>query len=187
MKQGNLRSLVETAILVAVGCVLSLFVIYQAPHGGEVTPLAMLPILLIGLRNGLKWGLLGGFLYALLQMMVRFFAPPVPTAIAVASVVMLDYILAFTVLGLSGLFKGKKYGILYAAPLCLFLRFLCHFFSGIFVWSEAPFAQAFSDGAIWLFSLLYNGSYMGIELILTTVFGFALCKAAPVVMSPIVK
>jgi len=172
----HVRALVESALLVAIGFVLSYFK-FGAPwlQGGSVTPFSMLPILMIGLRHGLKWGLCGGFVFAGLQMLQQFYAPPSATVEGFIAVIMLDYIVAFTALGLSGLFKGKQYGLLFAAPLCYSLRFLCHFVSGIIVWGVfAP------EGVqVWIYSLTYNGTYMGVELVLTMVLGAVLCTTAP--------
>ena len=178
-KQKNLRALVEAALLVAISFVLSYFR-FGVPwvQGGSVTPFSMLPILMIGLRHGLGWGLGGGFVYACLQMIQQFWPPPTGTVEGYIAVIMLDYIVAFTVLGLSGLFKGKKYGLLFAAPLCLTLRFLCHFFSGIIVWGIYA-----GDLPVWLYSLIYNGSYMGPELVLIMVAGTILCSAAPMLFT----
>ena len=174
----GLRALVESSLLVALGFILSYFTLFRLPQGGSVTPFSMLPILMIGLRHGLKWGLAGGFVFAGLQMLQQFWPPPTGTVEGYIAVVFLDYIAAFTVLGLSGLFKGKQYGLLYAAPLCLSLRFLSHFVSGIIVWNiyagELP---------VWLYSLTYNGSYMGLELVLTMVVGAVLCKTAPILFT----
>jgi len=174
----NLRALVESSLLVALGFVLSYFTLFRMPQGGSVTPFSMLPIMMIGLRHGLKWGLGGGFVYACLQMLQQFWPPPTGTVEGYIAVVMLDYILAFTVLGLSGIFRGKQYGLIYAAPICITLRFLSHFISGIIVWNiyagELP---------VWLYSLTYNGSYMGVELVLTIVVGVILCKTAPILFN----
>ena len=172
----NLRALLESALLVAVGFVLSYITLIKLPQGGSVTPLSMLPVLMIGLRHGLKWGLCGGVIYACLQMLQQFWPPPSGTAIAYISVVMLDYIFAFSVLGLSGIFRGTRYGMIFAVPLCLCLRFLCHFISGIVIWSTyAP-----PGAPVWLYSLTYNGSYMGLEFAFTMITGAVLCKTAPI-------
>jgi thiamine transporter len=171
----NLRALIESALLVAVGFVLSYVTLFRMPQGGSVTPLSMLPILMIGLRHGVKWGLCGGLIYSCLQMLQQFWPPPSGTVAAYIAVVTLDYILAFSILGLSGFFRGRRYGMMYAAPICIFLRFVCHFISGIVIWSAYA-----GETAAWLYSLLYNGSYMGVELALTTVVGVALCKTAPI-------
>ncbi|MCL2426392.1 MAG: energy-coupled thiamine transporter ThiT [Oscillospiraceae bacterium] len=178
----NLRALVESALLIAIGFVLSYITLFRMPQGGSVTPLSMLPILFIGIRHGVKWGLAGGFVYACLQMMQQFWPPPTGTVAGYAAVVILDYILAFSVLGLSGLFKNKKYGLAIAAPICLTLRFLCHFISGIIVWGV--FAE---DMPVWLFSLVYNGSYMGIEIAITTAISILLCVTAPSILFNVQK
>jgi len=173
----NLRALVESSLLVAIGFALSYVTPFRLPWGGSVTPLSMLPILMIGIRHGLKWGLLGGFVYACLQMLQQFWPPPTGTVEGYIAVVMLDYIIAFSVLGLSGLFRGKKYGLLIAAPLCLTLRFLSHFISGIIVWG------VYADNMpVWLYSLTYNGSYMVPEIILTTIVSAVLCLTAPAIL-----
>jgi len=173
----NLRALVESSLLVAIGFALSYVTPFRLPWGGSVTPLSMLPILMIGIRHGLKWGLLGGVVYACLQMIQQFWPPPTGTVQGYIAVVMLDYLVAFTVLGLSGLFRGKKYGLLIAAPLCLTLRFLSHFISGIIVWGV--YAE---NMPVWLYSLTYNGSYMVPEIILTTIVSAVLCVTAPSIL-----
>ena len=179
IKRENIRALAEAAMLIALAYVLSIITLFRMPQGGSVTPLSMLPILIIGLRHGLKWGLMGGLAFACLEMLTAFWPPPYPTVPAYIAVVMLDYIVAFTVLGLSGLFMGKQYGLMYAALICITLRFLCHFFSGIIVWY--PFA---GDMPVWLYSLSYNGTYMGVELLMVVVIGFVLCKTVPMVVTP---
>ena len=170
----NLRALVESALLIAVGFVLSYIKLFDLPQGGSVTALSMLPLLLIGLRHGPKWGLSSGLVFACLQMLQSFWPPPSGTASAYIAVIILDYILAFTVLGVSGFFRGRRYGLLYAAPLCIFLRFICHFFSGMLIWSYYA-----GDKPAWIYSLVYNGSYIGVELVLTIAASAALCKTAP--------
>ena len=172
--RANLRALVESSLLVAIGFVLSYVTPFRLPWGGSVTPLSMLPILMIGIRHGLKWGLAGGFIYAGLQMLQQFYPPPTGTPQGYIAVVMLDYVIAFSVLGLSGLFRGMRYGLLIAAPICLTLRFICHFVSGMIVWG------IYADNMpVWLYSLTYNGSYMVPEIILTTIVSAVLCATAP--------
>jgi len=178
----NLRALVESSLLVALGFILSYVTPFRLPWGGSVTPLSMLPILMIGLRHGLRWGLIGGFVYACLQMLQQFWPPPTGTVEGYIAVVMLDYIIAFTVLGLSGLFKGKRFGLLFAAPLCLTLRYLSHFISGMVVWG------VYADNMpVWLYSLTYNGSYMIPEIIITTIVSAVLCITAPPILFNISK
>ena len=73
------RILVECALMIAVGTVLANVKIYELPNGGSVTLLSMLPFVLISFRHGVKWGVFTGFVNSLLQMLLGFWAPPVPT------------------------------------------------------------------------------------------------------------
>jgi len=180
--RGNIRALAESSLLVAIGFVLSYvshLIGLRMPQGGSFTLLSMLPILTIGLRHGLKWGLGGGFVYACLQMLQEFWPPPTATVAGYIAVIMLDYIVAFTVLGLSGFFRDRKYGLLFAAPLCCFLRFLSHFASGIIIWSVYA-----ADMPVWLYSLTYNGTFMAFELATVMVAGAIVCNTAPVLLMP---
>ncbi|MDD4715529.1 MAG: energy-coupled thiamine transporter ThiT [Oscillospiraceae bacterium] len=152
----KVRALCESAILVALGLVLSLIKIYELPNGGSITAVSMLPIILIGVRWGLGWGLGSAFVYSLLQFLFGIYAIS-PLAL------FLDYILAFTVLGLSGLFRGKKYGLVLAAAVCGFLRFVVHWISGATVRASTLPAGV----PVWYGSLTYNLSYMLPEVILT--------------------
>ncbi|MDR1668669.1 MAG: energy-coupled thiamine transporter ThiT [Oscillospiraceae bacterium] len=172
-KSGNsLRALTETAILVAVAFVLSFFKFDLWANGGSVTPASMLFILMIGIRRGPVWGVGGALAYSLLQMLQSFSPPPAETPLNFLLVVLLDYIVAFTILGFSGFFGKFKNGILYAAPVCLLVRFACHFASGILIW-----ASYVPEGTpVWLYSLTYNGSYMGIELVICMAAAFALLR-----------
>jgi len=174
----SVRALTESAILVALGVILSHLVLFRMPQGGSVTPFAMLPVIVIGIRHGLKWGLGSGFVFACLQMIRQFWPPPTGTLEGYIAVVMLDYIIAYSVLGLSGLFKGKKFGLIYAIPMCIALRFLSHFVSGLVVWNIYAGEQP-----VWLYSLIYNGSYMGVELVITTAVGAVLCTALPMLFN----
>ena len=167
----NIRALTETALLVAVAFILSFFR-YGFAYGGSVTPASMLPILMIGMRRGPVWGLGGALVYSGLQMLQGFQAPPAASVLNFALVILLDYVGAFTVLGAAGFFSKKKNGILYAVPLCLTLRFLCHFTSGIIIWGQF----AWEGFPVWLYSFCYNGIYMGIELILCMAAALGILK-----------
>ena len=139
-----------------LGFVLSFIKLYQLPNGGSLTP-AMFPILLYGLRWGLAKGLGAGFVFGLMQLLFDG-----AYAWGWQSMI-LDYLLAFTPLGLAGLFKGKAWGIFPGIAVGNAARFLVHFFSGITVYriyapTEIPGIGVFDDAV--LYSLVYNGVYM---------------------------
>ena len=152
----RVRSLTEGAMLVAAAQILSYVKLYEFPHGGSVTP-AMFPILLFALRWGLGKGLLAGFVFGLLQLIFDG-----AYAWGWQSMI-LDYLLAFTPLGLAGLFRGKDWGIFPGAVLGCGVRFLVHYVSGVTIYrinmpTEIPGFGMFDDARI--YSLVYNGSYM---------------------------
>jgi len=152
----RVRALTEGAILVALAFVLSFVKLYQLPNGGSLTP-AMFPILLYALRWGLGRGLTAGFIFGLLQLLFDG-----AYAWGWQSMI-LDYLLAFTPLGLAGLFKGKAWGIFPGTFIGCLGRFVVHHISGVTIYrivapTEIPGLGTFDDAVI--YSLVYNGSYM---------------------------
>ena len=114
MEKAKIKVLAECGILIALAAVLSLIKIWQLPWGGSVTLFSMLPIALISIRHGVKTGLFSAFVYAVIQLVFGILFDGLLgwglTAGALISCILLDYIIAFTVLGLSGLFADKGMG-----------------------------------------------------------------------------
>ena len=73
------RILVECALMIAIGTVLSNIKFFTMPNGGSITLLSMLPFVLVSFRHGAKWGLFTGFVNACLQMIMGFYPPPAST------------------------------------------------------------------------------------------------------------
>lgn len=183
----KVRILTECAILVAVGTVLAQIQLFRMPNGGAVTAVSMLPFILISFRHGVRWGLLAGFANSLLQMLLGgLYAPPAGTVTAMAGAILLDYILAFTLLGLAEGFsamlgaKRSLKSICFGTFAVCFIRFLCSFISGFLIWGSLV-EDGF--GAV-TFSLIYNGSYMIPETLITVAAMAALYKKAPVLFGP---
>ena len=152
----RIRALTEGAILVALAFVLSFVKLYELPNGGSLTP-AMFPILFYALRFGLGKGLTAGFVFGLLQLLFDG-----AYAWGWQSMI-LDYLLAFTPLGLAGLFKGKAWGIFPGTLLGCLGRFIVHHISGITIYkiiepTSVPGLGTYDNPH--LYSLVYNGSYM---------------------------
>ena len=169
---------VEGALMIALATVLSYIKVFELPRGGSIT-LEMIPLVLMGLRNGTKWGCFTGFVHGVLQMMMGFenvlYCATLPAQIGC---ILLDYVLAFMALGLAELFarpfKNRTVGVAVGTFAAGFLRFMCSFLSGVLVWGNL------SDGlAAWTYSLTYNGSYMLPETLLTMVAAVLLCRVAP--------
>ena len=168
----GLQALCEGAILVALAQVLSYVKLYELPNGGSLTP-AMFPILLYGLRWGLARGLGAGFVFGLLQLIFD-------GAYAWGGQSMLlDYLLAFTPLGLTGLFKGKAWGIFPGTAIGCAGRFLIHYISGVTIYkitapTDIPGFGTFTSPV--LYSLVYNLSYMLPNMILALIIAALLYK-----------
>lgn len=175
----RIHILVECALMIAIGTVLMMIKIYELPNGGSVTLVSMLPFVLVSFRHGVKWGVLTGLACALLQMLTGFYPPPAGTPIAFIAMILLDYILAFAMLGTACVFakplKNRMVGVAVGTVAVCVVRFLCSFLSGFLIWGSIV-TDGF--GAV-VYSLGYNASYMVPEMILTTAVVLILYKLAP--------
>lgn len=195
-KSNKLRKLVTCAMLIAIATVLTFAVIYKSPFDGSVTVLSMLPIVLIGYLYGVKWGFGSALVFGVLKVIVsmgsvaKLFMPDSDQAWWKAIIIcLLDYVLAYTVLGVASLFRkiGKPSAALgigaFVATTC---RYIVHVISGaIFYGSYAEwfFEQLGETGTYVLgkysgaslsivYSLIYNAIYMIPEIVMTTVAAF---------------
>ena len=176
----TLRKITETAIMLAVATVLSI-IQFKGPWalGGSITICSMLPIILIAHRYGTKWGLLTALAYSLLQLMLGLQnVQYAPNAITAIGIILLDYVLAFGVLGFAAVFdsvfKSKKTALVVGIIVTMTARFMCHFFSGVIIW-EVLWPNALG-WATWIWSLAYNGSYMLPEMLITIAVAYVLYK-----------
>ena len=164
----GVRMLCEGGVLLALALVLNALKLYTLPNGGSIS-LEMLPVFIFAIRWGTGWGCVMGFALGLISMIID-------GGIAISwQSLLLDYLLAFTPLGLCGLFRRREYGIFFGAVLGAFVRFLVHFYSGITIYAIVAPTELFSVTytSPWMYSLVYNGSYMLIDTVLCLViFGF---------------
>jgi thiamine transporter len=173
-KKGSFFSTKELtlgAIMLALSIVLSFIKVYQLPAGGSITLLSMLPICIFSIKYGVKKGLIVSFLYSLFEFFQGvsegFLGWGLTGAMLVVST-LLDYILPFTFIGLAGMFRKKKVtGWILGTTIAIFLRFLSHYFSGIFIWKSVGNIFNMDLDSPWLYSLAYNGSFMLPEMIFT--------------------
>ena len=173
MKKSNLtlRAICEGAILIAAATVLSLVPIWKMPQGGSFD-LAMLPIIIFCVRWGLGPSLAAGFVYGVIQFMLEG-----GIAIGWQSIVG-DYLVAYTVLGLAGLGKGMKNGFFIGTLIGCVARFLVHYVVGATVWAAYMPEEFFNMTMTtpWIYSALYNGAYMLIDMVAILVIGAILWK-----------
>lgn len=173
------KKLTTSALLIALATVLMwVSKLIPAPwlQGGSVTLASMVPIVMVGIMFGTKWGLCASVAYAVIQMMFGFYPPPTQNFLSFVLVILLDYIFAFGVLGLSGFFLKITGGKKFSAPLSAFLvttlRYVCHILSGILIWG----VYAEEGQTVLAYSLIYNGTYMIPEIIITTVVTGLICR-----------
>ena len=208
------KRLTESAMLLAVAIVLELLskmFIPEMPFGGQVTLVSMLPVVLISYRHGVRWGLVSGAAYALIEMAIGaktvaaafqpgYFGDGVMLLNA-CIMCLLDYFVAFTVLGLGGIFRNRIQNrgaaLACGAAVALSARYLAHVLSGYILfagWAEWFFTQ---DGfPMWgaelvaslspemlglVYSLVYNGMYMLPEILLTVTASILISRAPGIV------
>ena len=165
--------LCEGAIMVVLAQILGYIKVWEMPWGGSITLFSMLPICLVSIKYGIKWGLGVAFCYSWFQILQgAVFAWGLTPGMLIASL-LLDYIVAFTVLGLAGMFRKKgTAGMLCGIGLVCVLRFLVHFVAGVVLWANLEEFVAFGQewvGRPVLYSICYNGAYMLPETVLTVV------------------
>ena len=144
------------------------------PHGGSITLFSMVPILVMSYRHGAKWGIMTAFVNSLIQLVQGLGnLAYCQTLTAQVGCVLLDYLLAFTVLGFAGLFR--KHGVpgyIFGISLALVMRLVSHVISGvIFFASWAP--EGWNP---FIYSVSYNGLYMLPEMAFTIIGAVFLLK-----------
>ena len=178
--KNSTRRLTDTAILIALGTVLSLIKI-DLPFGGGVTICSMLPLVIISFRYGWKWGGLAGFVYSVIQLMLGLDnVQYASSAVMAAGIIVLDYILPYTVIGFASLFGGKpsntRKALVLGIIVSFVLRLVCHVITGAWIWGEWM-PEEFMNMAMtspWIYSILYNGWYMLAEIVLTVIVAMAI-------------
>ena len=168
MKNNALRALTEGGIMVAAATALSYLKLFELPQGGSVC-IGMLPIFLYCVRWGLKDGLLCSLAYGILQLIFDGAYAWGWTSM------LLDYVVAFTVLGFAGLFARQKCGVFVGTVVGCVLRFIVHFISGVTIYRIYEPVELFNTTFAnpYLYSAAYNGSYVAIDMALCLVI-FAL-------------
>ena len=164
-KQGktDVRALTYGALCMAMSFVLSYIKLWSMPLGGSVTLASMLPLLWYSNKFGVKNGLIAGAAYGLLQLIQK---PEIYHWVQV----LLDYPLAFMMLGLAGSVKNLQLGSIIGVA----GRWVCHILSGAIFFAEwVP--EGWSNA--WVYSATYNGAYLLVDLIICLVLSFILAKA----------
>lgn len=166
-KKISVKMLTESAIMIALATVLSFIKLWDFPAGGSITIASMFPIAVIAYRYGAPWGIFTAVVHGIVQQLVSLSTLSyVTTWQSVVAVILLDYIVAFAVIGLAGIFRKKiarpSTALLMGSLLACVLRYMCHVISGATVWA----GLSIPDEAAILYSLSYNATYMIPETII---------------------
>ena len=186
----------ESAVLIALASVLSLIPLFSMPLGGSVTLVSSLPIIVIAYRRGFGAGAIAAFVFSLIQLLLGLENLSYAADIwAMLAIIFFDYVFPFTALSFAAFFSPseKKYAaysigrkqnslcMLLASLVPMVLRFLMHLVSGAVVWysltkewyADDPTHIVFKLSP-WVYSIVYNISYMLPETLITVVAGVLL-------------
>ncbi len=214
MNQQKVKRLTVSAMMLALATVLAIVCAYipflNLPFGGGFTVASMLPIVLVSYMYGIKWGFFTSACYSGIQILLSLTQGAGGTVMALfmpagdsfmgygkgVLVILIDYIIAYTVLGIGGVFrnrfKSKTAVLVLGVVLALSLRYIAHIISGyIFygAWAEWFFTQegfysvggfildSFSGKMLSLvYSVFYNGLFMIPEIIITAIAAVAVSR-----------
>lgn len=181
MKQSRMLPYVEGALVIAMAVILGMIRIFNLPWGGSVTLLSMLPISLYSIKYGVRKGLEISFIFALFQFIQGISDGLLAwglTPVMLISCIFLDYLLAYTIIGLAGIFRNKgAVGWISGTVIALIIRFFCHFISGALIFNSfGKLWDGFSTDNTYLYSLVYNGAYMLPEIIFTSVGAYVIFR-----------
>ena len=180
----NTRIMVEGALMIALATILSMIKVFEMPFGGSVTLLSIMPSIVMSFRPGSRWGVLTAFVHSVLQLVLGFNnVGYCATLLSQIGCILLDYILAFTALGLADAigkpFKNRLVGIIVGTAVVCLLRFVCSWLSGILIWgSYQSYYEWAANMPLWLYSLVYNGNFMLPETAITIVGTVFMVKGA---------
>jgi thiamine transporter len=163
----RIRIITETIVMVALSGALYLIKIFTLPQGGSITLGSMVPIFLLALRRGPRIGIIGGVAFGLVALVEDVYSGV--EVIFYPAQVILDYPLAFGLLGLAGFFR--KVPIL-GVGVGIAARFCSHFVSGVlFFASYAP-----AGVSPFVYSAVYNGGFLIPEFVITAALMIVLVR-----------
>lgn len=171
----NTKILVEITVFAALSAVLYAVRPFTLPFGGSITLGSMVPVMWLSLRRGIRVGLIAGAIFGVLALFEDIILLGAANIIATPLQAILEYPIAFGVIGLTGMFHKKSAVFaVTGAGLAVFIRFWIHYFVGVFVW-ESIYGFPPEYG-LWLWPAVYNGSFLSVEFVVSAILLFALVK-----------
>jgi thiamine transporter len=160
------RILAEIIIFSALSGVLYTIRPFTLPYGGSITLGSMVPTMWLSLRRGIRVGVIAGAVFGVLALLIDVLLLGAASVVATPVQAVLEYPVAFGLIGLAGMFHSKTVRFAIAgAAMSTFLRFLVHYFVGAFVWY---YVYAFPAGyGQYVWPAVYNGSFLIVEFIIS--------------------
>lgn len=185
--KNNVKRLVVSAMFIAISIALNELLKFDLTfiQGGSVTAFSMVPLALIGWTWGAKWGFTCGAIMGIMDMLIGGLAnfSWVSGILAYMTLILFDYVIAYGCAGLVGITRNKiknpTIAIGLGAGIACFLRFICHFLTGVTIWAD------YSENitAVIIGSITYNGAYMLPELIITVLGCVTVINIKPIINS----
>ena len=191
-KSSNKEKILAIAVggvVLALAFVLSKITIFEMPMGGSVTPASTLPIIVYGMAFGPVWGFIVAIAYSILQLIdgLKWFVSPFQ--------MFLDYVIGYAALGITGfaglkaserykiknpLFRFRRAGLIRAyifTVIAFVVRWIASVASGVIFYAEYAADAGYNNALI--YSMVYNGSFLAVDLAICLVVLLVLIIAIP--------
>ena len=163
--KNNISIMLKCTSFIALSIILGKIFVLKMPFGGSIN-LSPIPIIISSMLFGPSWGIYTGFTYSIIKIILGFQAPPVLNPINIIAVFLLDYIIPYTSLGLSSIFKVKGKISVYSAVIStMIIRLLSTTISGVIIWKNL----LLPDLNILIYSFIYNSIYILPETVLSLI------------------
>lgn len=160
-RKSSTRRIVFAAVGIALAFVTSLITVFKMPFGGNVTLLSMLFIVLIANWYGTRAGIISGLIFGILQFVLEpVFLSPLQ--------VCFDYLMAYSALGLAGLFSSRKHGLVVGYIVGISARALFSSLAGYFYWMDYM-PDNFPRSIAFMYPIIYNYGFIYAEGIVTLI------------------
>lgn len=171
----NTRVLAEIAVFAALSAVLYTLRPYTLPYGGSVTLGSMVPVMWLSMRRGIYAGTVSGAIFGILALLIDVTFLGAASVIASPVQVILEYPIAFGVLGLAGIIHKKTVAFaIVGVGISIFVKFIIHYLVGVFVWF---YVYAFPpEWGQYLWPAIYNGSFLLVEFVISAILIAILVK-----------
>ena len=165
------KILAEIIVFSALSAVLYTIRPFTLPYGGSITLGSMVPTMWISLRRGIRVGVIVGAVFGILALFIDVLLLGASAVIATPLQAVLEYPVAFGLIGLTGMFYFYKKTVslaLAGAAVSTFLRFLVHYSVGVFVWYYVYAFPTYAD-ARYIYPAVYNGGFLSAEFIISAI------------------